>query len=316
VKLVANPMYAGGGGDAAPPVIVYAVPMEEEGEEMSNAVYADAAHVAAGSVVYDAAGGEAQYVARDGMAGGAGNVNYEVVDAGGDAAAAAPRPGVLGNGAVVVGARAQLPGSATSNAVYDGVSQPTNNNTGNTAVYDMGPESEQQTQQQQQQQQRGAGVVVHAPPAYAVPVKILKSRPDENNLYDMQVPGKKSAGAAAATAARVAREAAAATASSSGIRPDENNTYDMQVPGKKSNPAAGGGAAKKQKCTRPSPTGEICKKNALPSGGMFCVLHACPECGAGKSSSAPGCPEHTTRPRKQSVYTGFDEQEEDAEAYC
>jgi hypothetical protein len=71
--------------------------------------------------------------------------------------------------------------------------------------------------------------------------------------------------------------------------------------------AAAGGRAPKQQCARSAPTGDMCQKNALPGGGLFCVQHACPECGAGKSSSAPGCPAHMTRPRKQSVYAGFDE---------
>jgi len=53
------------------------------------------------------AGDVVQYVARDDMAGGASNVNYEVVDA--DGAAAAPRPIVMVTGAVLVGARAKLP---------------------------------------------------------------------------------------------------------------------------------------------------------------------------------------------------------------
>jgi hypothetical protein len=130
-------------------------------------VYADAAAhgVAAGSVVYDTSGGEAQYVARDDMAGvGGGDANYEVVD---DDSGAAPRPGVLGNGAVAVGARAQLPDSATSNAIYDEANQLTPN-TGNNAIYEMGPESEQQGQQQRG---RTSAVVVHAPPAYAGPAK-------------------------------------------------------------------------------------------------------------------------------------------------
>jgi hypothetical protein len=198
-----------------------------------------------------------------------------------------------------------------------------------------------------------------------VPAKKLKSRPDENNTYDMQVPGMKSKGAVAATAARVAREAGAAAASvrppmvdgnntydmqvpgmkskgavaataarvareagaaAANVRPpmvDGNNTYDMQVPGMKSKGAvaataarvareaaaapAAGGSAPKQQCARPAPAGGMCQKNALPGGGLFCVQHACPECGAEKSSSAPGCPAHMTRPRKQSVYAGFDE---------
>jgi hypothetical protein len=156
--------------------------------------------VATGTVVYDAAGGEAQYVARDDMAGaGAGNANYEVVDdadAGAGGGAAAPRPGVMGNSAVVMGARAVLPSTATSNAIYDGTTAPNSTTTNNT-IYEMGPESEQQGQRP-----TSRAVVVHAPPAYAVPVKKIKSQPDENNTSDMQVPGKKSKPAAAATAAR------------------------------------------------------------------------------------------------------------------
>jgi hypothetical protein len=84
---------------------------------------------------------------------------------------------------------------------------------------------------------------------------------------------------------------------------------------------AGAGGAKKKKrtaakkCTRPAPTGGTCKKDALPGGGVFCVLHACPECGAEKSGSAPGCLAHLTgRARKQSVYAGFDEADATTEA--
>jgi hypothetical protein len=48
-------------------------------------------------------------------------------------------------------------------------------------------------------------------------------------------------------------------------------------------------------CTRPSPTsGTTCKNVALPGGGwLFCKGHTCPECDAGKSSSAVGCPAHS-----------------------
>jgi hypothetical protein len=368
---------------------------------------ADAAHgVAAGTVIYDGSGGDAQYVAREDMAGGDGNVNYEVLDAdgGGGAPAAAPRPGVVGEGAVVVGGRAQLPSTATSNDVYDEASLYASNNgtikdiSNNTVIYDMGPESEQQAQRQ-----RGSGggggsggsAVVHAPPAYAVPVKRPKSRPDENNTYDMQVPGKKSKGAAATSSAQAAKEAAAA--SSTGTRPDENNVYDMQVPGKKNKGAAaataarvakeatsGGGGEEKgegavgtphsyvnvidvpppdaggaaaastrpltklekmnalvaaepsigeggggselrhssaaKKCTRPAPTGGTCTNAVLPGGGQFCKSHACPECGAGKSSSVAGCPMHLAartkkkQQRKSSADNGVDAAGDDAEA--
>ena len=72
-------------------------------------------------------------------------------------------------------------------------------------------------------------------------------------------------------------------------------------------PTEEGSRAAKKKCTRPTPTGGTCKNNALPAGGQFCTLHACPECDAGKSGPALGCPAHMTRPRKQSVYAGFDE---------
>jgi hypothetical protein len=48
-------------------------------------------------------------------------------------------------------------------------------------------------------------------------------------------------------------------------------------------------------CTRPSPTGGTCKNIALPGGGgLFCKGHTCPECDVGKSSSAVGCPAHST----------------------
>jgi hypothetical protein len=148
----------------------------------------------------------------------------------------------------------------------------TASSSGNSTIYDMGPESEQQGRQQHD---GGGGAAVHAP----------KSRPDENNVYDMQVPGMKSKGAAAATAARVATEA-----------------------GSGSGAGAGGGGAAKQ-CTRPSPTGGTCTNKALPGGGgLFCKAHTCPECGAGKSSSEFGCPAHLSRPRKQSVYAGFEEE--------
>jgi hypothetical protein len=219
------------------------------------AVYADAAAhgVVAGSVVYDTSGGEVQYVARDAMAGGAGacTVNYEVVDAGdGAGAGAAPRPGVLGNGAVLVGARAELPADGSNN----------------NAVYDMGPES---------QQHDGGRIVVHAPPAYSVPVKTPKLRTGGSNVQNVQVAGKQSK----------------ATPSGSGAK-------------KKT----------KKKCTRPSPAGGTCKHAALPGGGMFCAKHACPECGAGKSSAESGCAAHLNLPRKQSVQAGFDQGEADAEA--
>jgi hypothetical protein len=136
---------------------VYAIPMEEGSG--SSAV----ATTNASSVVHDpSGGGETEYVARDDMAGGgaggAGNVNYEVMDGGGGGAA--PRPGVVGDGAVVVGARAQL-----------------------------------------------------------------------------------------------------------------------------------------KRCTRLHPTDGTCKNNALPGvggGGLFCKGHTCPECSAGKSSGAVGCPAHAT----------------------
>ena len=131
--------------------------------------------VAAGTVVYDSSGGgEAEYVARNDMVGGAGagNINYEVVDGEGSAvaAAAAPRPAVVGDGAVMVGARAQLQSSTATN----------------------------------------------------VSSKL---------------------------------------------------------------------------CTRPSPTsGTTCKNAALPGGGwLFCKGHTCPECDAGKSSSAVGCPANNAR---------------------
>jgi hypothetical protein len=83
-----------------------------------------------------------------------------------------------------------------------------------------------------------------------------------------------------------------------------------------SNKGKGGDAGKK--CTRPAPEGGTCKKVALSGGdGLFCRSHCCPECGAGKSSSAPGCPAHLTRPRKESVYNGFEEAEVYTnDAYC
>jgi hypothetical protein len=239
------------------------------------------------------------------MAAGAGasNVNYEVVDGGeGGGGAAPPRPGVVGDGVVLVGGRAQLPSTATNNATYDGTNQYQHTGSSNTAVYDMGPESERQGQHQ-----RRGGVVIHAPPAYAMPVKTPTARPDENNTYDMQVPGKKSAGAAGGGRGGT-------TAATTNARPpmiDGNNTYDMQVPGKKSKGATAAATvtqAPKKTCTRSAPTGGTCTNTALPGGGgLFCKGLACPECGAGKSSSEFGCPAHVSRPRKQSVYAGFDE---------
>jgi hypothetical protein len=298
-----NPAYAFGAGEddaddnhnnEAPQVVEFGDQYEEiamgaqhqQQQQQTTDVAAHLHGVAAGTVVYDTSGGDAQYVAREDMAGGAGNVNYEVLDGGGGGGggAAAPRPGVVGGGAVVVGGRAQLPSSATSNDVYDEASLYASNNgstststsTSNTAIYEMGPESEQQGQQR-----GGGGVVVHAPPAYAVPAKKLKSRPDENNTYDMQVPGKKSIPKATAAAA---------------------------------------GRAKK-KCTRPAPSGGTCTNPVLPDNGQFCNAHACPECGEGKSSAVAGCAAHLTarRPRKQqqrkpSVYNGFETAEDDSVA--
>jgi hypothetical protein len=126
--------------------------------------------VAAGTVIYERSGGDAQ--SRDDMGGGGGgNVNYEVLDGEGVGGGAAPRPGMVGNSAVIVGARPQLPANATNNAIYDGATQPPSNyNSSTNVIYEMGPEAEQQ--QQGQQQRGGRDVVVHAPPAYAVPVKI------------------------------------------------------------------------------------------------------------------------------------------------
>jgi hypothetical protein len=80
----------------------------------------------------------------------------------------------------------------------------------------------------------------------------------------------------------------------------------LEVLGKKSTP--------KQLCARPDPAGGTCKKVVLPGGGQFCRFHACPECGAGKSSAVGGCPAHLTRQRKQSVYAGFGEGDEGTEA--
>jgi hypothetical protein len=170
--------------------IIYAVPTEEGSTlllaanmhtvgDASAPSTATPTAVAAGTVVYDSSG---EYVARDDMAGGAGagNVNYKVVDGEGSAAAVAPRPAVVGDGAVMVGARAQLQSSTATNA---------------SSTYDMGPETTQQGPGD------GNGVVVHAAPMYSVPVKIPKQRPDENNVYDMQVPGKKSKRAVAAAGA-------------------------------------------------------------------------------------------------------------------
>jgi hypothetical protein len=123
-----------------------------------------------------------------------------------------------------------------------------------------------------------AASAVGAPTANARPPMV-----DENNVYDMQVPGKKSKGAAAATAARIAREGGGEG-------------------------AGAGGHAALTMCTRPSPAGGTCKNNALLGGaGLFCVVHTCPECGAGKSGSAPGCPAHLTR---------LDESVEDFDAVC
>jgi hypothetical protein len=149
----------------------------------------------------------------------------------------------VGDGAVVVGARAQLLSSTGTNT---------------SSTYDMGPETAQQGPD------GGNGVVIHTAPMYSVPVKTPKQRPDENNVYDMQVPGMKSkrAGAAAAGAPTPSSTAAA-------------------------------GAPKL--CTRPSPSGDTCKNAALPGGGwLFCKGHTCPECDAGKSSSDVGCPAHNT----------------------
>jgi hypothetical protein len=69
----------------------------------------------------------------------------------------------------------------------------------------------------------------------------------------------------------------------------------------------------KKTCTRSAPTGGTCSNKALPGGsGLFCKSHTCPECGAGKSSSEFGCPAHLSRPRKQSVYAGFEEDDTEA----
>lgn len=47
------------------------------------------------------------------------------------------------------------------------------------------------------------------------------------------------------------------------------------------------------KCARPSPSGGVCKKAAVP-GSLFCKGHACPApgCTAGKSSKMVTCPLH------------------------
>jgi hypothetical protein len=340
VKLIPNAMYGGvgGGGQGADTGarLVPAARAQRPTKRRSTATQAApatpgataaaAAAAAAGTVVYDTSGGEAQYVARDDMA-GAGNVNYEVMDGDG-AGAGAPRPGVVSGGAVVMGGRSQLPSSATSNATYDEASLYASNSS-NTAIYEMGPESKQQGQQP-----RGAGgrVIIHAPPAYTVPVKTPKLRADGNNVYDMQVPGMKSKAAAATTTTTQLAAASPPTASTA-ARPDENNMYDMQVPGKNSKAAAaantanartkgagrgGGGGRSKQsewkKCTRPAPEGGTCRKRALPggAGGLFCQSHTCPQCGAGKSSGALGCPAHVVHATV--MHTGFGEPEEDAEA--
>jgi hypothetical protein len=168
--------------------------------------------------------------------------------------------------------------------------------------YDVLPEEQQQQQHQQRNRLSSragssayeANTTKKVPIVYAVPAddgpgeyatmnnsmyeptqtgggaaaNVRRPMVDGNNTYDMQVPGKKSKGAAAATSARIARE-------------------------------GGGGAV--IKCTRPSPAGGTCKHTALPGGGQFCTLHTCPECSAGKSGSAPGCLDHLTSTREQTA---------------
>jgi hypothetical protein len=74
------------------------------------------------------------------------------------------------------------------------------------------------------------------------------------------------------------------------------------------------------KCTRPAPAGGTCTHPVLPGGGQFCKSHACPECGAGKSSSVAACPAHLAartrkkQQRKSSADNGFNAAEHDAEA--
>jgi hypothetical protein len=151
----------------------------------------------------------------------------------------------------------------------------------NTPIYDMGPDSEET---------EVVAVVTNNHFDVGVPRKVqaTTATPTANNFYDAGVPLPK------------------------GAKDEANNFYDAGVPQPppSGRAAAGRRVSGAQKCTRPTPTGGICKKDALPGGGLFCVSHTCPECAAGKSSSAAGCPAHLlAHPRKRSGVTEVDEVE-------
>ena len=70
------------------------------------------------------------------------------------------------------------------------------------------------------------------------------------------------------------------------------------------------------RCARPSPSGGKCK-NVPVAGELLCEHHRCPQCDNSKSGSAAGCPTHPdglpsrATKRQQSVYNGFDVDEEE-----
>ena len=300
-------------------------------QQAAEAVQAAAARgVAAFAVRHDPAGGEAQYVARDTMAGAGAHgttTTYEVSDAGDGAAA--PRPGVVGNGVVVVGGRAQLPSDYASNAIYDGTSPRTLSSSTTAVIYEMGPESERQGGAMallyHEMGACAANTTASDTITYAVPMEGTyasvhdafrasstgSAESSSTNTYDMQVPGMRSvprATNAPAAAASTRPPATGPTAQLIYTSDDANSNYDKSgVPSQYAIPVSKDArpvpqaptlpvrrATKRAQCERPAPTGGTCRTAPLPGGGRFCLSHACPVagCGAGKSSSEGGCARH------------------------
>lgn len=113
---------------------------------------------------------------------------------------------------------------------------------------------------------------------------------DENNHYDMSPPGRRSAGSNTAGARSSAATATTATTAAAAAR----------------RKGKGGGA----QCTRPTPSGGVCKNTAIKAT-LFCKGHTCPiqGCTSGKSTKMATCPEHVhhqSRPESgEVVYDSF-----------